>query len=107
MLLVCLALVQVGILVRDQLVLVEAARAGAREAAVIAEEAEVRGAVEAAAANLDPGRIAVEVRREAGRGTPVTVQLSYDAPVVVPFVAWLFPDAITLTASATMRQEFG
>ena len=34
LLLLALALVQVGLLVRDQLILVEAARAGARQAAV-------------------------------------------------------------------------
>ena len=104
---VALALVQIGLLVRDQLVLVEAARAGAREAAVTEEEDEIRAAIDGAAASLEQEEIRSDIARSGNRGTPVTVNLSYVAPVQVPFVGWLFPDRITLLARATMRQEFG
>ncbi|MFB3739469.1 MAG: TadE family protein, partial [Candidatus Velamenicoccus archaeovorus] len=42
LLLVCLALVQVGLFARDQLVVVQAARAGARQAAVDLDDGSVR-----------------------------------------------------------------
>jgi hypothetical protein len=103
---VCLALVQVGLLVRDQLVLVGAARAGAREAAVTDREDEVREAVEQAATTLDPNRVQVSVNREGGQGDPVTVELAYTAEVLVPFVDWLFPSEVEMAARAIMRQEF-
>ena len=107
LLLMALALVQVGILIRDQLVLVEAARAGAREAAVSDAAGDIQTAVDGAAGSLDVENVSSEVDRTGGRGDPVTVKLSYAAAIRIPFVAWLFPDRITLLASATMRQEFG
>ncbi len=102
-----LALTQVSLLARDQLMLVQAARAGARQAAVDADTAGVRSAAVDAGAGLDPAYLEVTVERAGGRGDPVTVGVSYAAPVRVPFVDWLFPPTIPLTASATMRQEFG
>jgi hypothetical protein len=86
---------------------VEAARAGAREAAVTDDEPEIRAAIERAAEPLQEEGIESSVDRSGERGDPVTVSLSYPAPVQVPFVAWLFPEEITLLARATMRQEFG
>ncbi len=104
-----LALVQVGLLVKDQLVVLGSARAGAREAAVVSDDAAVRQAVvdAAAAGGLDPNAVSVSVAREGSTGTPVAVTVSYHAPVVVPLVEWLFPSAVDLTGEATMRQETG
>lgn len=107
LLIVCLALVQVGILVRDQLVLVSAARAAAREAAVTDREEDVRRAMEEAAATIDASRVEMSVSREGGQGGSVAVELRYAGQVSVPFVAWLFPDSIPMSGRATMRQEFG
>ncbi|HXF71377.1 MAG TPA: TadE/TadG family type IV pilus assembly protein [Actinomycetota bacterium] len=106
LLLVGLALVQVGLLARDRLVLEQASRAGAREAAVTPDEEAVRRAVVAAAPGLDLGAIELEVARAGSAGDPVTVSLRYADPVRVPFVGWLFPPAVELSASATARQEF-
>jgi Flp pilus assembly protein TadG len=107
LLLVTLALVQVGLVVRDRLVLADAARAGAREAAVTDDADRIRDAIERAAAPLTTDRIEVSVARAGGRGTPVTVTLGYSDPPSIPAVAWLFPSSIHLEASTTMRQEFG
>jgi Flp pilus assembly protein TadG len=107
LLIVTLALVQVGLVVRDRLVLADAARAGAREAAVTDDAGRIREAVDRAAAPLGTDRIDVQVNREAGRGSPVTVTVSYPDAPSIPAVAWLFPSTIDLDASTTMRQEFG
>jgi Flp pilus assembly protein TadG len=104
--LLALALVQVGLLVRDQLILVEAARAGARQAAVTEDDAEIRAAIEAASYSLRAEEVDSEVSRSGSLGDPVTVSLDYPETARVPFVAWLFPNEITLRAGATMRQEF-
>jgi Flp pilus assembly protein TadG len=104
-LLMCLALLKVGLLVKDQLVVQGAARAGAREGAVSVDDAEVRQSVVDAAVDIDPGLLDVLVAREGGTGTAVTVTVTYHAPVVVPLVSWLFPATIDLSAQAVMRQE--
>ncbi len=106
LLVVALAFVQVGLLARDELLLVQAARAGARAAAVEPDDAAVHDAVAEAAVGLDPARLTVEVRRPVERGLPVTILLVYEAPIGVPAAGWLFPDDVSLHADATMRQEF-
>ena len=103
--LVLLAAVQVGVLVRDQLVLTQAARAGAREAAVTLDEGVVRAAVERAASGLDGASLGMSVTREGSQGAPVTVGVSYSVDVVGPLAGWLLPATVLLEASATMRQE--
>jgi len=106
LLVLALGVVQAGLLVRDELVLAGAARAAARQAAVSADDASVRDAATQSAPSLDPSRLDLVVTRTK-RGDPATVSVTYSAPIAVPFVGWLFPSAVTLRASAAMRQEFG
>ena len=106
-LLMALALLQVGLFVKDQLIVQGAARAGARHGAVSTDDAEVRQEVVDAAVGLDAGLIEVTVDREGGVGLSVTVKVTYHAPVVVPLVDWLFPGTIDLSGQAVMRQETG
>jgi Flp pilus assembly protein TadG len=105
-LVVALSLVQVGLLVRDRLLVEAAARAGARAAAVEADDDAVRAAALAAAPDLDPTLAAVEIARQGTQGDPVTVSISYDEVVRVPLIGWLFGSSIRLDAAATDRQEF-
>jgi Flp pilus assembly protein TadG len=104
---VALALIQVALLGRDQLLVEAAARAGARAAAVADDDAEVVGAALRAAPTLDPAATAVTTARDGTRGAPVTVDVSYEDPIRVPFVGWLLGDSVSLHATAVMRQEFG
>jgi Flp pilus assembly protein TadG len=106
-LVVALALVQTGLLVRDRLLVEAAARAGARAAAVQEDPAAIRSAALAAAPSLDGAAVDLAVTRNNVRGEPVTVSLRYAASVRVPFVAWLFGDSVGMTTSTTARQEFG
>lgn len=99
-----LALVQVGLIARDALVVAHAAREGAREAAVTTNDTQVRNAV------IDRGGLAadtttVDVDRSGTGGEAVTVRVDHRIPLVVPFVGWLLPDDVAVRASATMRQE--
>lgn len=100
-----LALLQVGILVKDQLVLEGVARAGAREAAVNRDDEAVRESAIEAAASLEPSGLEVVIEREGEVGSAVTVRVTYRDDPVVPVVGWLFPDQVDLSAAATMRQE--
>jgi Flp pilus assembly protein TadG len=106
LLVMCLALVQVGLLARDRLLAEAIARAGAREAALQADEAAIREAALAAGPGLDPDALTIGVTREGSVGDPVTVEVGYAEPIRVPFVDWLFGDTVSMAASATDRQEF-
>jgi TadE-like protein len=91
-----LAILQVGLVVRDQVAVIHAARE----------------AVRAASVDGDPGRAAhrvlaraeVHVGSRPAVGQPITVDVSYHDRTDVPLVGALFPD-LDLHASATMRLE--
>jgi Flp pilus assembly protein TadG len=102
-----LALVQVGLLARDRLLVEAAARAGARTAAVDPSADAVTSAAIAAGPGLDPEATSVAVTRTGGRGSPVTVTVDTDDPIRVPFIGWLLGTSVHLHAEATDRQEFG
>jgi TadE-like protein len=104
-LMVALALVQVGLIGRDGLMVLGAAREGVREAAVTLEETRVRDAALRGGGGLAPDRTEVTIERNGGIGDPVTVRVAYLARVMVPFVEWLFPDEVLVSSEATMRQE--
>ena len=108
LLVIALALVQVGLVVRDRLLVESAARAGARAASVADDPAGIRAAVTGAAPSLDAGAFRVGVSRAGGQGDPVTVWVGYTAALRVPFVGWLFDrgGGVHLDATATDRQEF-
>jgi hypothetical protein len=103
-LLAALAVLQVGLVATDALIVGQAAREGAREAAVTTDDARARDAA-LRGGGLPPERTEVEVARAGSVGDPVTVTVRYRTPLVVPFVEWLFPDEVELRSSATMRQE--
>lgn len=102
-----LGLLELGLIVKDQLVVTEAARAGARQAAVTTDDASVRQAVEQAAVSLDTTRITTSISRPSTPGGPVEVDVAYDAPIAIPLVQWLFPADVHLGARAVMRAETG
>jgi TadE-like protein len=103
-LLAALAVLQVGLLAKDALLVGQAAREGAREAAVTVDEARVREAA-LRGGGFPSDRADVAVSRAGSVGDPVTVTVRYRAPLVVPFVEWLFPEEVELSSSVSMRQE--
>jgi Flp pilus assembly protein TadG len=98
-----LVVVQVGLLVRAQILVTHAAREGARAAAVdAATDAGEKAATEAT--TLDPARMRVTVDGRGAAGSRVHVTVTYRAPTDVPIVGPLLGD-IDLEAGATMRVE--
>jgi Flp pilus assembly protein TadG len=95
--------VQVGLIVRDQILVLHAAREAAREAAVDPGP-EVPGRAAAASSTLDASRLTVESSGRGGPGSRVRIHVKYRAPTDVPLVGKAIPD-VTLEASATMRVE--
>jgi Flp pilus assembly protein TadG len=102
-----LALVQVGLLARDRVIVEAAARAGARTAAVDPSTDAIRAAALAAGPGLDPAATSVQVMRAGGRGSPVTVTVDVEDAIRVPFIGWLLGSSVHFRAEATDRQEFG
>jgi Flp pilus assembly protein TadG len=101
-LLLFLGLVQVGLVVRDDVLVVHAAREAARRAAVDRDDAGPRAAA-IAGSGLTGSRLDVRTTRDDAAGT-VTETLHYRAPTGLPLIGPLLPD-ITLAANATMREE--
>lgn len=102
--LVLLLVLQVGLVVRDRLLVAHAAREASRAAAVADTD---RGAAARRAAEragpLGGDRLQVSVATSRG-GADVTAEVSYVSSTDVPLVGLLLPD-VTLTAEATMRVE--
>lgn len=98
-----LALVQVGLLGREALLVSHAAREAAREATVVRDEDRIREA--ALRSGLDGSRAEVTVERLGTVGDPVTVGIEYRTALLVPFLRWLLSEEVVLRATVTMRQE--
>lgn len=94
-----LTLVQAGLVVQDQLVLVHAAREAARAASVDPDPAAPRAAAEA----VLPGAL-VRAGTRPPAGSPIAVEVVYRSPTAVPVVGPLLPDP-RLSARAVMRVE--
>jgi hypothetical protein len=97
--LLLMAVFQVAVVARDQVLVVQAARAAAREAAV----ASGKGRVEGAARDV-LGGAHVDVSGASKVGDPVRVTVHYQSKTNLPLVGPLFPDP-QLHATSVMRRE--
>lgn len=94
-----LAIIQVGLLVRDHLAVVHAAREAAREASVEPDPARIAAVAHRTLPDAD-----VDVSSRPGVGEPISVEVRYRARTDVPLVGALFPDPV-LRSRAVMRVE--
>jgi len=101
--LLMLALIQVVVLARDQLLVTHAAREAARAAAVDPDPGAPRRAA-VGAGPLDPARLQVEPGPRGAVGDSVSVQVHYREPTSLPIVGRALGD-VTLHSEATMRVE--
>jgi len=101
--LVLLAVIQVGAVVHDQVMVTHAAREAVRVAAVSPDAAAVRRAA-ATAGDLDPARVEVTISDRAQPGSLVRVYVACSCATELPIVGALVPD-VPLSAEATMQVE--
>lgn len=94
-----LAIVQVGLVVRDELAVIHAAREAVRVASVDRDPAHAVDAARRVARGAD---VTVGPRPDVGR--PITVEVRFRAHTDLPLVGALFPDPL-LEARARMRVE--
>ena len=98
-----LTVAQLGLLVRDQILVVHAAREAAREAAVEpSADAPRKAAV--ASSSLDGSRLTVTTNGRGAPGSRVRVDVVYRTSSPLPLVGAAVGN-LTLRASATMRVE--
>jgi Flp pilus assembly protein TadG len=104
-LVVLLAVVQVGLVVRDQLLVLHATREAARAASVGDPDAQVER-VARSAGPLTPSRLHVTITRRAGPDGAVDVEVDtrYRSVTDLPLVGVLVPDP-ELGARVVMRAE--
>ena len=100
---VVLALVQVGLLVRDHILVVHSAREAARAAAVD-PTTEAAAAAALAATGLDPSKLQVQTEGSRATGGLLQVTVRYRAEPAVPLVGRLFP-AVTIQEALIVRVE--
>jgi Flp pilus assembly protein TadG len=98
-----LSVVQVGFVVRAQVLVTHVAREAVRAAAVDADPEAARRAA-TSSSSLDGDRMKVLVQGREGPGSRVRVTVTYSVPTDVPLVGDLFGD-VTLQGTATMRVE--
>ena len=99
-----LLVVQAGVVVSDQVAVVQAAREAARRASVDPDpDAAQRAAL---GGRMVPGRTAVTLERVAGRPDLARVTVRHRGVTDVPIVGRLIPD-VELSASAVMAIESG
>ena len=103
LLVLVIGIVQVGLVVRDHVRVVHAAREGARAAAVSSDPAAAEHAV-SRNAGLEPGRVRVVTTGRGAAGSAVTVTVTYRCATDLPLIGPLLPD-LDLDAAATMRVE--
>ena len=101
--LLLLLMAQVGLVVRDQLLVTHAAREAAREAAVDPSPDAARRAA-LSGAPLQRERLDLQLSRPRRAGARVEVRLRYRSPTAAPLVGPLLPDLV-LTGRASMRAE--
>lgn len=100
---VMLVLVQVGLLVRDHILVVHSAREAARVAAVD-PTTEAASAAAIAATGLDPDKLRVDTAGSRTTGGLLKVTVRYRPELAVPIVNRLFP-TVTIQETLTVRVE--
>lgn len=98
-----LAVIQVGLITRDRLVLAHVAREAARAAAV-EPTADIATTAARQASGLDPQRLRIGLGPDRATGDRLTIAVSYHDPTDVPLVGLLLGD-VTLQADVTVRVE--
>jgi Flp pilus assembly protein TadG len=101
--LLLLGIIQLGLVVRDEILTVHASREAARVGAVDPNpDAPRRAAV--ASSGLDARRMSVSHTERGRPGSTLTVTVRYDSPTEVPLVGAFLPD-VRLRAVAAIRVE--
>lgn len=101
-------IIDFGLLFNNYLIISNAAREGARLAAVGAEDSDIDTRISNLTSTLNQAEITVEVNPSEGlrrSGSDVQISISYNNELVTPIISSILPNPVRLNASATMRME--
>lgn len=106
-LLVLLGMVELGRISNAYLVVIHAARHGARHAAVGATNAEIINSVNQASIPLNPGELLISILPQQGRqaGGNVRVIVSYPLRLITPLAGSFLNNPVIVRGEVTMRVE--
>jgi len=107
LLLLLVAIMELGLVINQYIVLTEAAREGARSAALGGSNVTVATIVRTAASHIDTGQLNIIISPEANRtrGNGVTVTVEAPVQAITKLMNPLFPPGFTVQGVATMRVE--
>ncbi|NPV90006.1 MAG: pilus assembly protein [Firmicutes bacterium] len=107
LLLLLMGVMQFGLVMGSYLLMGNAAREGARLAAVGGTDSEIRARVSAVSGALDPDDLDITISPTGtrARGTSVTITLEYPVDIFLPLPAGVIPDPLPLETFTTMRVE--
>jgi Flp pilus assembly protein TadG len=109
LILMLVGVIEFGLILNQYMVMSEAAREGARSAALGADNATVTAAVQAAVSSqsIDKSRITVSINPSGARvrGNAVTVTAAYPVKTITQMMSVFFTGTPTVEGSATMRVE--
>lgn len=107
LLLLTVGAMEFGLAINQYIVLTEAAREGARSAALGATNTTITSVVNAAVSEIGTSQLTVTISPSSTRvsGNSVTVTVAKPVQAITPLMSPFFPTGFTLQGSATMRVE--
>jgi len=106
LMLLVVGMMEFSLVINQYMIVAEAAREGARSAAVGASDATVTSVVKVAASQIDTGQLVVTVSPPTrNRGNPVTVTVTNPVQAVTLLMRPFFPAGFTVQGVTTMRME--
>jgi Flp pilus assembly protein TadG len=99
-------MMEFGLIINQYLVVAEAAREGARSAALGGTDAQVTTVVDNAASTINQGNLTVTISPETRvSGNSVTVTVTNPIQTITPLISPFFPAGSTVQGTAVMRVE--
>jgi Flp pilus assembly protein TadG len=109
LILILAAIIDFGIMFNNYLLIGNAAREGARSAAIGSTDAQITAKVNQVASLLDSTKLTIVISPNGttGRtsGNPVTVTVKYTYSMITPVIGDIIPGPFQLKAASTMRCE--
>ncbi len=108
LLLVLMGIIDFGRIYHGSLTVTAAAREAARQAALGANDDEIRQTAVAAATSLPAAALEVEISPTPGNrypGTAITVEVSCRMPILTPIMQGLLDSPFTVRGQAVMKKE--
>lgn len=106
--LILMGIIDFGMMFNNYLIVGNASREGARNAAIGATDAQISTIVDNVTATLDAARVVVEITPAEAlrrRGDEISVTVRYEYRLITPVISAFLPSPINLKSTSVMRLE--